>query len=395
MKPLIIVGTGLAGYTLAREYRKREPDAPLVLLSDDDGAFYSKPRLSNAFKDGKSADQLLQTPVEEMARQLNATILTGVCVAMIDPQAHTLLVDGQTLAWSKLVLACGADPIRLSLAGDAVDQVLSVNDRLDYASFREALVGKRSVVLLGAGLIGCEFANDLAGHGFAVTVVDCAPHPLGRLLPAEGGAAMQERLEQVGVCFHFNSGIARVDRSAGSVRLTLDDASVLDADVVLSAVGLVPRVGLASAAGLAVQRGIVTDRLLQTSHPDIYALGDVVQIDSWVLPYVLPLMAQARALAATLSGQPTLVHYPAFPVTVKTPACPSVICPPPSGVDGQWLSETLPDGWRGEYRSTDGELHGFALLGETAMRDRLLLAKQVKDWLPALPHPSTNECLPA
>ncbi|WP_201788736.1 FAD-dependent oxidoreductase [Pseudomonas frederiksbergensis] len=116
MKPLIIVGTGLAGYTLAREYRKREPDAPLVLLTDDDGAFYSKPRLSNAFKDGKSADQLLQMPADEMAKQLNATILTGVCVSMIDPQANTLLVDGQTLAWSKLVLACGANPVRLSLS---------------------------------------------------------------------------------------------------------------------------------------------------------------------------------------------------------------------------------------------------------------------------------------
>lgn len=395
MQPLIIVGTGLAGYTLAREYRKREPNAPLVLLTDDDGAFYSKPRLSNAFKDGKSADQLLQMPADEMAKQLNATILTGVCVSMIDPQANTLLVDGQTLVWSKLVLACGASPVRLPLAGDAVDQVLSVNNRLDYASFREALIGKRSVVLLGAGLIGCEFANDLAGHCFAVTVVDCAPHPLGRLLPVEGGAALQKRLEQAGVRFRFGSSIARVDRSAASLKVTLDDASVLDADMVLSAVGLMPRAELATAAGLAVQRGIVTDQMLQTSHPDIYALGDVVQIDGWVLPFVMPLMAQARALAATLSGQPTPVHYPAFPVTVKTPACPTVICPPASGIDGQWLNKTLPDGWRGEYRSTGGELHGFALMGDTAIRDRLLLAKQIKDWLPALPHLSTTECLPA
>jgi rubredoxin-NAD+ reductase len=313
---------------------------------------------------------------------------------MIDPQANTLLVDGQTLAWSKLVLACGANPVRLPLAGDAVDQVLSVNNRLDYALFREALIGKRSVVLLGAGLIGCEFANDLVGHGFTVTVVDCAPHPLGRLLPVEGGTALQKRLEQAGVRFRFGRSIARVDRSAASLKLTLDDASVLDADMVLSAVGLTSRTELATAAGLAVQRGIVTDQMLQTSHPDIYALGDVVQIDGWVLPFVLPLMAQARALAATLSGQPTPVHYPAFPVTVKTPACPTVVCPPASGIDGQWLNKTLPDGWRGEYRSTGGELHGFALMGETAIRDRFLLAKQIKDWLP-VPHLSTTECLPA
>jgi rubredoxin-NAD+ reductase len=383
MRPLIIVGTGLAGYTLAREYRKREPNVPLVLLTRDDGGFYSKPSLSNAHKDGKSADQLLQTPVEKMAEQLNAVIHPHVAVSSIDTSTHTLVANGETLAWNKLVLATGADAIQLPLAGDAADQILSVNDRIDFAAFRHALLNRRRVVVLGAGLIGCEFANDLAPHGFDVTVLDLADRPLGRLLPADGAAVLRERLEHAGVKFRFGISVSRVDRITGGVRVTLDGGDTLDTDLVLSAVGLRPRTRLAAEAGLTTGRGIVTDRLLRTSHPDVHALGDSVEIDGWVLPFVLPLMAQARALAGTLTGTPTPVAYPAFPIVVKTPACKTVICPPPPDIHGQWQGRRLDDGWRGEYRSADGVLHGFALMGDTAIRERMSLVKQVPDWLPA------------
>ncbi|MCL5669420.1 MAG: FAD-dependent oxidoreductase [Gammaproteobacteria bacterium] len=112
MHPIVIVGAGLAGYTTARELRKLDKDTPLMLISADDGRFYSKPMLSNAYAQGKTAEQLALQDVAQMQTQLNATILVHTRVSGIDTAQHTLTCDGKTLPYSKLVLALGADPIR-------------------------------------------------------------------------------------------------------------------------------------------------------------------------------------------------------------------------------------------------------------------------------------------
>ena len=129
--------------------------------------------------------------------------------------------------------------------------------------------------------------------------------------------------------FRFDVAAKRIERVANGLRVTLSDDSRVDAELVLSAIGLRPRTALAQAAGLAVNRGVVADRWLATSAPHVYAIGDCAEVEGHTLPYVLPLMQQGRALAATLAGTPTPVIYPAMPVTVKTPACPTVVCPPP------------------------------------------------------------------
>src|SRR5690606_5014349 len=145
---------------------------------------------------------------------------------------------------------------------------------------------------------------------------------------------------------------------------------------VLSAIGLRPRTALAAQAGAAVAQGVQVDRFLATSVPNIHALGDCAQVDSWVLPYVLPLMAQARALAATLAGQPTAVSYAAMPVTVKTPACPTVVCPPPAHREGQWRVEADDEGLvaRFESNTEPPQLLGFALQGKSITQRQALAA---------------------
>jgi rubredoxin-NAD+ reductase len=217
--------------------------------------------------------------------------------------------------------------------------------------------------LLGAGLIGCEFANDLIGAGHEVTVFDLAPQPLGRLLPPQAGAWMRARLEEANIRFHFGVSVARVDKTGAGYRLTDNQGNIHEAEVVLSAVGLKPNIELAADAGLRVNRGIIANPFLRTSDENIYALGDGAEIAGFNLPFVMPIMRQAKALAATLNGSPTELTYPAMPVVVKTPAAPAVVCPPPTGAVGTWEEAVSSDGVRAVYSDEAGHPLGFALLG--------------------------------
>lgn len=377
MQPIVILGTGLAGYTVARELRKLDTATPLTLVTRDDGSFYSKPVLSNALAQKKAANQIALNSAADMTRQLKATIHTNLSVRAIDVAGRTVQTEnGPTLAYGQLVLAIGADPIRVPLAGDAADTVLSVNDLGDYARFRAALDGKRRVLLLGAGLIGCEFANDLRGSGIEVEVVDPAPQPLGRLLPPQAAAFLRAGLEGIGVRFHFGTTAQAVAHAGSGLRVQLANGEAVETDLVLSAIGLRARTALAQAAGLQVNRGIVTDVFLRTSAGQVYALGDCAEVAGHHLPFVMPIMQAARALARTLTGTPTAVQYPAMPVLVKTPACPTVVSPPPPGVDGQWTEDAADDGVRALFRDRDGRLRGFALVG-AATRDKQALTKEI------------------
>lgn len=270
----------------------------------------------------------------------------------------------ERLAYSKLVLALGADPIRVPLAGDAADAVMQVNDLADYARFRAAIEGAAHVTILGAGLIGCEFANDLRASGRQVDAIDLAPWPLGRLVPERVGRAFAEKLGAAGVRLRLGTSAASVERRDGGLRVKLADGSAIDTDVVLSAIGLRPRTQLAQAAGLKVNRGIVVDRQLRTSAPEVYALGDCAEVDGQVLPFVMPLMNAARALAKTLAGEPTDVRYPAMPVVVKTPAAPLTVSPPAAGAEGTWRFAEGADGsLEATFVDAQDNLLGFALLG--------------------------------
>jgi len=376
MAPIVIVGSGLAGYTLLKEFRKRDATTPVTLITADDGAFYSKPNLSNALTAGKSAAALASASAEKMAADLNATVLTGTRVSAIDTQSQRIRAGSGELEYARLILALGADPIPHGLSGSGAAEVLAVNDLADYAVFRSAIEGKQRVTVLGGGLIGCEFANDLAQAGFAVDVVHLGDWPLERLLPVEAGQRLADSLGAIGVTWHFGRTAKSVERTAGGYQVALDNGASLAADVVLSAIGLRPRTQLAQAAGIPINRGIVTDRLLETGAANVYAMGDCAEVEGLNLPYVQPLMVQARALAATLTGTPTPVVYPPMPVMVKTPAHPVAVLPPKVGAAGGWQVECNDTGICALHLDDSGRLQGFALTGSETSR-RNALAKEL------------------
>ena len=385
--PVVIVGSGLAGWTVARELRKRDAAVPIVLVTANAGHFYAKPTLSNALALGRSPAQIVTTPAEQMAAASGVTLLANTVVTGIDAAARTVsLSDGQTLVWRDLVLANGAQPIVLPMAGDAAQQVFRINHLEDYARFHAALgQSPKRVLVIGAGLIGCEFANDLVGGGHQVQVVDPSPRPLASLLPAEAGEALQAALSAAGVTWHFGTAVTAVDHqvttdsatgtNSSGLRATLTNGQTLDADLVLSAVGLRADVRLAQAAGAVCERGVVVDERLATSLPGVWALGDNAQYPGGrILPFVMPIMAAAKVLAANLAGQSEVLAFPVMPVAIKTPAFPVLAVPPAPGVVGAWQHA---DGARWDYRDAASALRGFVLAAEQRSQRAALIATLV------------------
>lgn len=366
MNPIVIIGTGLAGYNLAKEIRKLDAGRPLLLLTSDDGRSYSKPMLSTGYTKNKDADGLAMASVEQMRESLKAEVRTGVRVNAIDRVAKTIQVEGEVIAYEALVLALGADVFRPDLGGDGGARVLAVNDLDDYARFRAAASGKKKVVIIGGGLIGCEFANDLSNGGYQVDVVEPVGRVLPSLLPERASAAVANGLEGLGVTFHFGHSVKGVWTNGDGVDVELSNGERLHGDLVLSAIGLRPRVSLAQEAGLEVGRGVKVDRYLRSSDASIYALGDCAEVDGKVLLYVLPLMAAARALAKTLTGTDTAVQYPAMPVQIKTPACPVIVSPVAPGTEGAWEIEAEGNDVKAVFKAPDGTVLGFALTGARA-----------------------------
>jgi len=379
--PVVIIGTGLAGYGLAKEFRKHDDSTPLVLITADDGRSYSKPMLSTGYTKDTSADDLAMADAGTMGKNLNASVWTRTRVASIETDKQLVHVaDTETaLHYSKLVLALGADVIRPPIEGDALEYVYSVNDLLDYDDFRQAIAKNdvKKVCIIGGGLIGCEFTNDLINGGFEVEAVDPLAYCLPTLLPEAAGKAVQRGLEEKGATFHFGPLVTAVNKTADGVAVSLNNGDTIAADIVLSAVGVRPQTELAKSAGVTVNRGVLTNRLLETNVANVYAMGDCAEVAGHVLVYVAPLMAAARALGKTLAGEPTEVVYPAMPVTIKTPACPVVVSPVARDAEGEWIITEDGNNVKAEFRDSSGQLLGFALTGE-ATKEKMALQKELQ-----------------
>ncbi|AFM35061.1 MULTISPECIES: NAD(P)/FAD-dependent oxidoreductase [Stutzerimonas stutzeri subgroup] len=382
--PVVIIGTGLAGYNLAREFRKLDTQTPLLLITADDGRSYSKPLLSTGFAANKNAESLGMATAGAMAEQLNAEIRIHTRVTRLDPANRRVWIGNEPVSYRDLVLAWGAQTIQVPVAGDAADAVFPINDLHDYGRFRAAVAGKRRVLILGVGLIGCEFANDLLLGGHEVDLVAPSEQVMPGLLPLQAAQAVRRGLEGIGARFHLGATLQRLERSDDGLQAQLSDGNRLACDLVVSAVGLRPRTELAAEAGLEVKRGIVVDRLLQTSAAHVYALGDCAEVEGLNLLYVMPLMAGARALAKTLFGNPTFVSYGPMPVTVKTPACPVVVSLPALDSVGSWTVEAEGNDVKALYLGASGQLLGYALTG-AAVQERLGLNKQLPPVLAELP----------
>lgn len=375
---VVIIGTGLAGYGAAREFRKWDAASPLILISADEGSFYSKPQLSAALGSGKTPDQLALKDAAAMALELNARILTETRVVDADPAGRLIRLDhGGDIAYGKLVLAVGAaarkPPVRLE--GGA--EIHSVNNLGQYRRLRASIPEAGSLAILGAGLIGCEFAHDFAQAGYRVTLIGNGPGLLQGLVPPVIGKALLAALVKLGVRFVPDNAIESISGDSGAWRATLRDGESIAADAFLSAIGFDPELGLARKLGLDIGRGIKVDNALRTSNPSVHALGDCAEIGGRWLPFILPINHAAKALGQVLAGKESQVVLPVMPVLIKTPSFPLAVVPPPAGSAGEWIIESADaSGAKALFQDARGRLLGFAL-GGGHYGERAALAKQI------------------
>jgi rubredoxin-NAD+ reductase len=363
---VVIVGAGVAGWSVAESIRRHDRDTPILLVSACEGLSYPKPALSTALAQGKSADDLVEQEAASKAASLNLAIRTDTRVIKIDPKKRRLTTAKGGINYGKLILALGAHQRQLQIAGDGADKVLHVNDLAAYKKLRNRLeTEKCHVTILGAGLIGCEFSEDLTTAGYRVSVADPAAHPLPTLLPSNVGMQLAHRLENKGVQWHFNVTLDSVEQCGMRLRAVLSDGEAIETDLILSAAGLVANTQLAEQAGLSVSRGIDTDCLMRTSESDIYAIGDCAAVEGEVFCYIEPIRRQAETIAAGLRGedQPFVTLPPL--VRVKTPSYPLTICPPRKQEKAAVIPHQTTEPDRLDYLQ-EGQVVGFVLSDKQA-----------------------------
>jgi rubredoxin-NAD+ reductase len=287
-----------------------------------------------------------------------------------------VVVAAKKIKYSKLVLATGSEVIKPLVLGNAAHRICSVNDLEDYARFRELITDQKKIAVLGAGLVGCEFANDLANTGYEVHVIDPALYPLQRLVPKEIGQVLQVSLQEKNVHWHLGELVNEMNYDDPRYHLLLSNGQQFQVDAVLSAIGLRPNIQLAKEAMLDTNFGILVNRYLQTSAPDIYALGDCAEVHGLVLFFVMPLIQCAKSLAQTLTGKLTEVIYPAMPISIKTSLCPIVVLPPPKNSVGQWQITGEGKDFKALFYDEKKHLCGFALTGKKVI-EKMKLVNEV------------------
>ncbi len=363
---VVIVGAGIAGWSVAESIRRHDRETPILLISACEGLSYPKPALSTALAQGKNADDLVEQDATTRAAALGLAVRTQTRVIKIDAKKQRLTTSKGGIQYAKLILALGAHQRQLPIAGDAADKVLRVNDLAAYKKLRKHLDGKaRHVTILGAGLIGCEFAEDLTSAGYPVSVIDPANRPLASMLPADLAEELEVRLREKGVDWHFNVTLDSAEQCGERLRTVLSDGEAIETDLILSAAGLVANTQLAEKAGLSVNRGIDTDRRMRTSQAHIYAIGDCAEVEGEIYGYIEPIRRQAETIAADLRGT-SLPFEPLPPlVRVKTPSFPLTICAPRKGDGYRVIPHEHAESGRVNYVQS-GRLVGFVLSGNSA-----------------------------
>ncbi|MEV8098124.1 FAD-dependent oxidoreductase [Kitasatospora sp. NPDC085879] len=271
-QPYVVVGASLAGAKAVEALRAEGYRGPVELIGEEPDLPYERPPLSKGYLQGKTPRADFEVHPASWYRENDVALRLGTAVTAIDPEGHTVsLADGGRLGFAKLLLATGASPRRLPVPGADRPEVLTLRRVGDSERIRARLTPGARIAVVGAGWIGLETAAAARLAGAEVTVLEVAELPLLRVLGREVAQVFADLHRAKGVDLRFGVQVAAVED--GGVRL--GDGSLVPADTVVVGVGISPNTQLAEAAGLDVDNGVRTDRHLRTSHPDVFAAGDV------------------------------------------------------------------------------------------------------------------------
>lgn len=371
---IVIIGGGFAARQLVKNIRKTDTEVPLTVIAADSIDEYNKPDLSHVISQNQCAADLTKQTAQAFAQQYNVALFPHTRISSIDAQQHLIGSDQQQWHYDKLVLATGATPCRPPVPGNEL--MVTLNSREDFQQHETQLRSAQRVLILGSGLIGTELAMDFCRAGKTVILADMAASILSSLMPAELSSRLRHTLSASGVRVLTGTQLRSLIKTEDGIEARFDHDFTTRADVVIAATGLKPDTPLAEMAGLTVRRGIVTDSALQTSDPDIYALGDCAEIDGKVMQYLQPIMLSAVCLAKNLTGGQGKLTLPPMLIRVKTPDLPVQLAGDFHHPDLRWSIDISRSGMIAKGHDSAGNLHAFAVT-EEKLSDAFSLLRQL------------------
>jgi NADPH-dependent 2,4-dienoyl-CoA reductase/sulfur reductase-like enzyme/nitrite reductase/ring-hydroxylating ferredoxin subunit len=302
---IVIIGGGAAGFAAAEMLRRQEFGGSIVMLSSDTAPPVDRPNLSKDYLAGSAPEDWLPLRPDSYYTEAGIDLRLKTEVTSIDTKARNVVAGGGNIPYDRLLLATGAEPVRLPIPGVDQPHVHTLRSLADCRAIINSASGARRAIVIGASFIGLEAAAALRARDIEVHVVAPEQRPMERVLGPGMGDFVRALHEEHGVIFHLGDTVTAIDGK----RATLKSGGVLEADLVVVGVGVRPRLALAEQAGLALDRGVAVNAHLETSIPGIYAAGDIarwpdphsgenIRVEHWVVAE-----RQGHAAARNMLGQ--------------------------------------------------------------------------------------------
>ena len=288
---IVIVGGGAAGFAAAEMLRRQGYQNDITMLSDDDAPPVDRPNLSKDYLAGSAPEDWVPLRGADFYRESNIELRLKTEVGKIDVKGSAVILeDGGSVPYDRLLLATGAEPVRLPIPGADLPHVHTLRSLADCRAIIKAADGAKRAVVIGASFIGLEVAASLIARKLEVHVVAPEKRPLERVFGPQMGDFIRKLHEEHGVIFHLED----TSENIAAKQVKLKSGGTLDADLVVVGVGVRPRTALAEAAGLAIDKGVTVNAQLQTSAPNIFAAGDIarwpdphtgenIRVEHWVV----------------------------------------------------------------------------------------------------------------